>query len=376
MRELVALPAVGSPAFVDAIRRVWDDGDAFLPVDPRLPRPAAARLFEALGPTVVEDDDGTRRAGPGRRPMVEGDAVVVATSGSTGTPKGAVHTHASIAASAEATSRGLDVDPATDRWLCCLPLAHVAGLSVVFRALHLGTGFEVLPGFDAEEVTRAATERGATLTTVVPTALTRFDPSIFRRIVVGGAAPPATLPPNAVVSYGLTETGSAVAYDGVALPTAELRVREGEVEVRGPMLLRAYRGPEADTDPRGPDGWFPTGDTGELDAEGRLVVHGRRGDLIITGGENVWPVAVERVLETHPAVREVAVTGRVDPTWGRRVVAVVVPADPTHPPTLEDLRDYVKRELPAFAAPRELVLRDALPRIGIGKIARSELLTE
>lgn len=373
MRELVALPAIGSAAFVDAIRRVWDDGDAFLPVDPRLPRPAVERLFEVVGPTLVEDEDGTRTAGPGRRPMEPGDAVVVATSGSTGTPKGVVHTHASVAASAEATSRGLGVDPRSDRWLCCLPLAHVAGLSVVFRALHLAMPVEVLPGFDAVEVTRAATERGATLTTVVPTALARFDPLVFRRIVVGGAAPPATLPPNAVVSYGLTEAGSAVAYDGSPLGGVEIELRDGEIHLRGPMLLRGYRTLEADLDPRTADGWFPTGDAGAFDADGRLVVHGRRGDLIITGGENVWPVAVERVLETHPGVREVAVTGRADPTWGQRVVAVVVPADATDPPTLDALRDHVRRELPAFCAPRELVLVEALPRLGIGKVARHAL---
>ena len=116
------------------------------------------------------------------------------------------------------------------------------------RALWAGVDVRVLPAFDAAAVEEAAKDWGATLTTVVPTALTRFDPGLFRRIVVGGAAPPEQLPPNCVVSYGMTETGSAVSYDGQALPTAELRIVDGEIQVRGPMLLRAYR------DGRDPEG--------------------------------------------------------------------------------------------------------------------------
>ena len=120
------------------------------------------------------------------------------------------------------------------------------------------------------------------------------------------------------------------------------------------------------------DGWLATDDAGEL-VDGRLVVHGRRGDLIITGGENVWPIEVERVLDLHPAVAEVAVVGRDDPDWGRRVTAVVVPADPEAPPTLDDLRGLAKEHLPAFAAPRDLELVEALPRTLLGKVARREL---
>jgi O-succinylbenzoic acid--CoA ligase len=373
MPELVAFAAAGSPSFLDTIERIWDDGDAFCPYDPRLPLPAIDRLFDALAPTVVVDADGTRHRRPQGRPVEAGDALVVATSGSTGTPKGVVHTHASIAASAVATSTALGVRPDTDRWLCCLPLAHVAGLSVVFRARHFAMGLDILPRFDADTVRAAAVERGATLTTVVPTALTRFDPLLYRRIVVGGAAPPAVLPANAVTSYGLTETGSAVAYDGQALSGVELRIVDGEIQVRGPMLLRAYRRADADVDPFDTDRWFATGDAGALSDDGRLEVFGRRGELIISGGENVWPTAVEAVLATHPDVAEVAVVGRADQEWGQRVAAVVVPADATRPPGLEALRDWVKAELAPWAAPRELDLRAQLPRIGIGKIDRAAL---
>jgi len=234
-------------------------------------------------------------------------------------------------------------------------------------------------------VMAAAQERGATLTTLVPTALARVDPAVFRRIVLGGSAPPAVVPPNAVVSYGLTESGSAIVYDGRTIDEVDLRIEDGEIHLRGPMMLRAYRGrafgiddpdPERAAtghDPRDADGWFATNDAGSWGDDGRLRVHGRRGDMIITGGENVWPIPVERVLAEHPAVAEVAVLGRPHPEWGQQVVAVVVASDPANPPSLAELRDHVKAELPAFAAPRSLELLPVLPRTLLGKVDRQAL---
>ena len=176
VRDLVAVAIPGGPAFVPALRRIWDDGDAMLPLDPRLPAPAIERLLELMRPARLIDAAGDEHTRPGGQPIEEGDALVVPTSGSTGTPKGVVHTHASVAGSAAATSARLEVDPGRDRWLCCLPLAHVAGLSVVCRALHTDTPLEVHDGFDADAVMDAAA-RGATLTTLVPTALARIDPT-------------------------------------------------------------------------------------------------------------------------------------------------------------------------------------------------------
>lgn len=370
MLELVALEGPAGPAWVDALRRAWDDGDAVAPVDPRLPGPARDRLLTALAPTVVAHVDGSRQRWPGGRRVESGDALVVATSGTTGAPKGVVLTHDAVAASAEATSRRLGVDPARHRWLACLPLAHVGGLSVVTRALRTGTPLEVHPGFAADAVVDAA-RRGATHVSLVATALARIDPTVFERIVLGGSAPPPDRPANAVATYGMTETGSGVVYDGVPLDGVEVRVVDGELQLRGPMLLRAYRD---GTDPRTDDGWLPTGDLGAIDPDtGRVQVFGRRGDLIITGGENVWPSPVEAVLERHPAVAEVAVVGRPDPEWGHRVVAVVVPTDPARPPALDELRDLVREELPAWCAPRSLELVTRLPRTALGKVVRADL---
>ena len=148
-----------------------------------------------------------------------------------------VLTHDAVAASAEATSRRLDVT-ADDHWLACLPLSHVGGLSVVTRALHTGTRLTVLPGFDADAVTE---QRGAPSCRSSPprcaASTRRFPHDRARR-----SRPPADRPPNTVTTYGMTETGSGVVYDGVPLDGVEVRIDDdGEVELRGPMLLRCYR---------------------------------------------------------------------------------------------------------------------------------------
>jgi O-succinylbenzoic acid--CoA ligase len=371
VRRLVALATPAGPRLVEQMRRAWDEGDAVFPLDPRLPAPAARRLLESLAPSLLVDATGERIPLAGGAPVEEGDALVMATSGTTGEPKGAVLTRQAVVASALATSARLGVDPDRDRWLACLPLAHVGGLSVVTRAIATGTPLEVMRGFDAGAVAIAARQRGATLTSFVPTALRRLagDAALFRTILLGGSAPPPVLPANVVATYGMTETGSGVVYDGWALDGVELRIAlDGEVLVRGPMLLRAYRD---GSDPRDADGWLHTRDAGQLDAEGRLSLNGRLSDLVITGGENVWPALVERILLRHQGVADVAVGGREDPEWGERVVAVVVAAPGAgSPPALEELRELVKGELGPWAAPRELLLVGELPRLAGGKLRR------
>jgi O-succinylbenzoic acid--CoA ligase len=369
----------GGPQFADALRRCWDDNDAALPLDLRLAEPAIARIVEALRASVVLDASGHSASLPGGEPVEEGDALVVTTSGTTGEPKGVVLTHGAVEASARATSARIGVDPSRDRWLACLPLAHVGGLSVVTRAMVTGTPVEIQPRFAVEDAKAAARDRGATLVSLVPAALARLGPegaALFRTIVVGGQQPPAGRPANVVATYGMTETGSGVVYDGVALEGVEVDLRSGEVWLRCPMLLRCYRD---GTDPLTPDGWFATGDAGELDEKGRLSIHGRLDDLVISGGENIWPAQVEAVLRRHPSVLDVAVGGRPDTKWGVRLVAYVVvsPAvQGVEPATiLADLRELVKEHLAPFAAPRELVVVVRLPRSAIGKVSRAELPT-
>jgi O-succinylbenzoic acid--CoA ligase len=364
---VVALDLPAGAPFVAALRRVWDRGDAALPIDQRLPGPARGALLAALQPTSIIDPEG--EIDLTGQPTDDGDALVIATSGTTGTPKGAVLTHDAVRASAVATSERLGVG-ADDHWLACLPLSHIGGLSVVTRALVTGTLLTVLPAFDAAAVHKAAAH-GATLVSLVATALRRIDPSLFRWIVLGGSRPPDSRPANTVATYGMTETGSGVVYDGVPLAGVEVRIADdGEVLVRCAMLLRSYRDGSSPIDA---DGWLHTDDIGQWLPDGRLQVQGRRGDVIVTGGENVWPDAVEAILATHPAVGEVAVAGVADHEWGARVVAWVVPARGSTPPSLDALRDHVRRELPAFMAPHELHLVESLPRSGLGKVIRSSL---
>jgi O-succinylbenzoic acid--CoA ligase len=367
--ELVAIDLQGGPEFVTAMRAAWDRGDAVLPLDQRLAPKAQRAVVDHLRPGRIVHRGGTEQLAAGD-PVEPGDALVVATSGTTGVPKGVVLTHAALEASAWATSSRLGVDPARHRWLACLPLNHVGGLSVVTRSLITNTPVRVLPRFDGDQV--LAESGPEVLVSLVATALRRVGAEHFHTVVLGGAQPPAELPGNVVTTYGLTETGSGVVYDGLPLAGVDVAVdaATSEIRVRGPMLLRAYRD---GTVPLDSGGWFATGDSGWLDLHSRLHVHGRIAELIITGGENVWPGPVEAVLEAHPGVVEVAVAGCPDAEWGERVVAWVVPADAAAPPSLSELRAAVASQLAPYAAPQQLVLLDKLPRTAIGKVRRDRL---
>jgi o-succinylbenzoate---CoA ligase len=391
--QLVALDLVPGPRFVNEMQQAWDANDAVLPVDQRLPALAKQKLFETLRPSVVVTDNDRVSRTDGV-PVLLGDAVVIATSGTTGTPKGVVLTHDAIRASAVATSNRLHVDK-SDKWYACLPLAHIGGLSVVLRSILTQTPITISPRFNADEVNDAV-RSGHTRVSLVVATLPRVETTGWKTILLGGSAMPAETADNIVKTYGMTETGSGVVYNGVPLEQVEIEERNGELWIRGPMLLRAYRGYAPETlpaatagktypqgtnntrayecTPEGVDplvnGWFRTGDSGTID-EGIVSVQGRIGDVIVTGGEKVWPDAVERVLAQHPGVRDVTVVPAPDQTWGQRVVAVVVATDAHNPPTLQELRDWVKGELAAYAAPHQLILLNELPRTATGKVQRS-----
>ena len=373
--RLLALDLPAGAELVGALEDAWASGDAVMVVDQRLSAEARHDLIDIVRPHGV--------VGPHRWPLDweqlpelrDGDALVVPSSGSTGAPKMVVHTRAGLQAHAVAVHERLDVDPARDRWLACLPLAHLGGLGVVVRSLVTGVGLDLMDGFDADAVSGAPGRLGSTLVSVVPTVLDRIDVGRFRHVVVGGAADDVARPANVVRTYGLTETGGGVVYDGRPIGDIEVEVDgSGMIRLRGSTLARGVRAPNGDiTALVDGDGWMTTGDRGRWSGD-RLVVDGRADDLIITGGENVWPGPVESALAAHPEVADVAVMGKVDPRWGQRVVAVVVARDPARPPTLEDLRDHCSQVLPRWAAPRELLLVPSIARTSLGKVQRDALM--
>jgi O-succinylbenzoic acid--CoA ligase len=224
-------------------------------------------------------------------------------------------------------------------------------------------------------------------TSMVPTQLRRFldaEPGALRAfdaVLVGGAATDPELLTRAraagvraVTTYGMTETAGGCVYDGEPLDGVEVRIVDGGVELSGPVLALGYRLDPVATAEAFVDGWFRTRDAGRL-SDGRLTVTGRLDDVVITGGVNVAPQAVEAALREHPDVADVVVFGRPDEEWGARIVAAVVPSAGASP-TLAALRPWVTARLGAPAAPRELHLLTAVPTLHTGKPDRGAVARE
>lgn len=379
--DLVAVSMPPGVGWFDIVAQAWGSGAAILPIDHRLNPLERAALLERARPTVLLEPDGVNRLGG--EPVDNDVALVVHTSGTGGDPKLVQFDRRAIDAAVAASTLALEAT-AHDPWLCCLPLAHVGGLLVLMRGVLLGAPVTVLPGLDPASFDA---DRRAAFTSLVPTMLVRLldldaELARFRRILVGGAHLSPDLRARAehagarvTETYGLTESCGGVVYDGLPLPGVETRIdAEGGIQVKGPTLMLGYRfDPQATAAAFTEDGWLRPGDAGEIDAEGRLHVVGRVDDLINTGGERVWPREVETALRDHPKVTEVAVGGRLDPEWGQRVTAWVVPTDRSAPPTLEELRDHASLTIARHKAPRELVLVDELPRTFSGKLRRAAL---
>lgn len=383
-RRLHALVLPPGPRLLQALQAALDGtGPAICPLSPDTPAPALRATLDALAPHAVETPAGTTPhhpsdGAPPPTPVAPGTAVLIATSGSTGTPKFVELSAEALRASATATHTRIGADT-TDRWLCCLPTSHIAGIQVLVRALLNGTTPHIHPRFDPAGV--AATD--ATLISLVPTQLHRLidagaDLTRYRAILLGGAAAPPDLLDKARTegatvhtTYGMSETCGGCAYDGLPLDGVTLDLTpDGRVRIAGPVLFTGYRlAPDLTAQAR--DGrWYLTQDLGALDA-GRLRIRGRVDDVINTGGEKVVAGDVAARLAHHPRVADVVVVGRPDPVWGERVTAVVVPNGPA--PTLDDLRGWVRETMPAHAAPRELDLRPALPLLPSGKPDRAAL---
>lgn len=378
--SLTAVDLAGAQAAA-VVLDAWGAGRAVVVLDTRAPGPERERVLEVVRPTHLVDGHG-RRPLSGGEPVGPEVAAVVATSGTSGEPKGVELTWAGLAASAGAVSRALDAGH-SDRWLCCLPLHGVGGLSVVARSWVTEVPLDVVARFDTEAVSGSR----ATLASLVPTLLSRAleagtDLSRFRRILVGGAPVDEELRvraqatgPSVTATYGMSETWGGVVHDGRPLDGVEVRLGTGdEILVRGPVVMARYRRrPDLTAAVLDGDGWLRTGDVGAWSADGTLRVVDRRDDLVISGGVNVSPTEVEAVLAGHPDVADVAVGGAPDPEWGQRVVAYLVPVDPTRPPTVAGLRAYAAERLSAAKLPREVIVVASLPRTTGGKVRRRRL---
>lgn len=333
-------------------------------------------------------------------------ATILFTSGTTGRPKGAILTHRSLVASADAWAAFLQPRP-SDRWLACVPFFHIAGLAIIARASRWGVPLEVHARFDPGAVYKAL-ERGVSHLSVVGPMLEQLlaiesaaVPRSLRAVLLGGGPISPEQVRRAtergypvVPTYGLTETASGVAAlppdavahrpktVGRALPGVQLRIdvddrparagEVGEILVRGPMVFAGYAGSPEGTAHALRDGWLHTGDFGTLDDDGYLTVVDRRDDLIISGGENVYPSEVEAALLAHASVVDAAVLGRPDARWGAVPVAVIVLRAGTEVSD-QMLSAHCRTRLAGFKAPVAFVRLPALPRTPSGKLLRSAI---
>ena len=409
----VGLWAANSVEWIVIALAVARAGGVLVPLNTRLADPEIAWQVERAGLALVMADEslasrdirakrvvslaawgelpvGDTSAAPGSGDPAR-DAAIVFTSGTSGRPKGAVLTRGNQVASAGACAAVLPLGPG-DRWLASLPFFHVGGLGVVQRCVSSGACVVLPASFSAEDLDRAIEDDGVTHVSVVDALLRRILemragrplPERLRAVVVGGGPVSAwalEACPQALATYGLTETcamvtlvrpGSSGAQRlgaGPALPGVELRIAgDGVIEVRGPTVMRGYLDDPVDTASALHDGWLHTGDLGEIDADGSLTVLSRREDLIVSGGENVYPAEIEQALREHPDVADAVVIGLPDEQWGEVPLALVALRRPGSP----DLRAFLEARLARYKLPR-IAFIDEIPRLANGKPDREKV---
>lgn len=342
-------------------------------------------------------------------------AVIIYTSGTTGRPKGAQITHANLESNLQALYAAWGWQE-TDVLLHVLPIFHVHGLFVALHgALHAGATTLLMREFNPLRTLELLSSGKCTVFMAVPTIHKRLldvpDAHLFNlsrvRLITSGSD---RLPDESFVGfqktfgytllerYGMTETGMncsnplngerRIGSVGLPLPGVEMRIVHsesgegladgeiGDVQLRGPNVFKGYwRQPEKTVESFTMDGWFKTGDLGFREADGYITLCGRSKDLIISGGLNIYPPEVERVLAEHPSVASCAVVGCLDPEWGERVTAVVVLHQPDSV-TGEELIRFCRERLAPYKTPKSIVFRSDLPRNAMGKVQKAELRKE
>jgi O-succinylbenzoic acid--CoA ligase len=388
--DRVAVIEPAGATFASLLHACLRSGATLVPISPRATAPEVEGALADCRPRLlVRDGEVEELTDPATGDPA--DACILYTSGTTGPPKGVRLTLANHAVSARGCAQALGATEA-DRWLLCLSPHHVGGLAIFLRSVLCNQPVVTVARFEEAPVLEAIRADRPTLVSLVPTMLVRLleaggldDLRSLRAILVGGAAVPADLARewsrlglNVCPSYGLTETCSQVAIvppgramdlagsAGLAGSQASIEIVDDEIVVLGRAVSPGYV--NRDLVPAPAAGRFATGDLGNL-ADGVLTVLGRRDDTIVTGGENVHPEQVEDVLRHHPAVRDVAVAGRPDPTWGEVVTAWVVAEGAAEP----DLDAWCRQRLEAFKVPRRWNFADQLPRTEGGKLRRGEL---
>jgi fatty-acyl-CoA synthase len=361
--------------------------------------PERAMSFEALLAA------GT---GDGRNPHTDtsNPLLLVYTSGTTGRPKGAVLRQESLVWNAMMSQHAHDMR-SDDHILTVLPMFHVGGLNIqTTPALQLGATVTIHPRFMPEAMLRAIAQDRPTLAVMVPAVMQAVaqhplwpatDLSSLRAIATGSTTVPVALIDcymqrgvPVIQVYGSTETGPIAVYSRVGgdlsratstgLPGlyCEAKIvddegREvphgtaGEVVVRGPNVLYEYWGNAEATAEALRDGWYYTGDIGTRDADGYFYIHDRKKNMIISGGENIYPAEVERVLHEHPCIAEAAVIGRPDPKWQEVPVAYVV-CRRNMTVSTDEVKEFVGQHLARFKIPRDIVFVESLPRTALGKV--------